>query len=144
MNIIVLPREYFAKCNGMLYGLFAEAVIHYGNEIYKFFDFPRINYLGLHMSEFKHDGSVAYLRGLSPMFIDERIPAIDDILLKVQRMVDVWGMMSTALSMSIFIGHDLLKDLDTNLPEGVLQSKFIKEYVSYYMEWKGQFFMEKA
>ena len=144
MSIIVLPREYFNKCNGILYDLFSEAAIHYGTEIYNFFNFPRINYVGLLMSEYRHDGGVANVRGLTPLVIDTHYPVIEDILEKLRHMVDVWAKMSTALSMSIFIEHDLLRDLDTNLPEGVMQSKFIKQYVSDYMEWKGQFFMERA
>ena len=145
MSIIVLPREYFNKCNGMLYDLFAEAVIHYGTEIYNFFNYPRINYGGLLMTEFKHDGGVAYVRGLTPLTIDDTpITVVEDILLKIRHMADVWEKMSIAFALSKSIEHDLLRDFDSNLPKDSQKSKHIKKYVRYYMEWKGQFFMEKA
>ena len=145
MSIIVLPRAYFNKCNGMLYDLFSEAVIHYGTEIYNYFNYPRINYGGLLMTEFKHDGSVAYVRGLTPLTIDDTpIAAVEAILIKVRRMTDVWERMSTAFALSKSIDHDLLRYFDTNLPEDSLKSDHIKKYVSCYMEWKGQFFMERA
>lgn len=143
--IVLCPNNFVdSRCNRDLLHLFLKGINYYGSELYAYILFPRANYMGTLLTEFRTDLKVSNLRGLKPVSFSERDPYIDSLLDKFKEMKKAYVALSSAYAISLRNDHDLLKNLDTELPAHAQFSKYIEKNVSIYLEWRGQLFMEMA
>lgn len=143
--IVIYPSTFLDnRCNRELLHLFTKGIKYYGLKLYDYIEFPRVIYMDTLLTEFRTDLKVADVRGLKPVVLSERDPYIDSLLDKFKEMKKAYLALSSAYAISLRNNHDLLKNLDSELPLGAPFTKYIERNVSIYLEWRGQLFMEMS
>lgn len=141
--IALYPTSFIdTRCNRQLLYLFEKGINYYGSKLYDYFEFPRVLYLGALLTEFRTDLKVTNLRGLRPIVIEERDPYVESLMGKFRDMKKAYVALSAAYVISLRNNHDLLKNLDVDLPLNAPFTKYIEKNVATYLEWSGQLFME--
>ena len=141
--IVIYPSTFIDnRCNKDLLHLFLKGINYYGSKLYDYIEFPRVLYIDALLTEFRTDLKVANVRGLKPVVLSERDPYIDSLLNKFKEMKKAYIALSSAYAISLRNNHDLLKNLDVDLPLNAPFTKYIEKNVATYLEWSGQLFME--